>query len=227
MLRAVREGGGAAEGEPVWAPIFAARILHFPIRSREQYARRVEVALLHEGPDPGAGKLSRLRERSESDGLDAMYAELAWDEADVEAGIRDGDLVEDSGLRDFLRLCPDPLGPAEAEPPRAVPLSPDDLERERRELELDAMAALARHARLAEVRMNAGRERLREIGAALAGDGGDGEGADGEGESAPGASQAPAGQGRRAADRASARAPTPLEPGSGARSAGCGASDAR
>ncbi len=166
VLRGVREQDEVGGGEPVPAPeLGAVRILHFPIRSLDQFRRRIEAALLQEGPDPQTGKRARLRERYEREGVEALYADQVLDEQELEAAIAAGELVRDTRLRDFLARCPNPLeeGSANASP-ALMPLPPDELARERRELELDALSALARHQRLNEIRLDTTRERMRDIG---------------------------------------------------------------
>jgi hypothetical protein len=156
VLRGVRDEEGGGGGEPVPAPTFNVRILHFPVRSLEQFRRRVDAALLH---DPGRGPRARLKERYAAEGVEGIYADLYLDDAAVEAGIAEGRLVRDTRLRDFLALCPDPLAETEAaETPRPPQLAPDELEREQSELERDAMEALARHARLIEARLDGDRD---------------------------------------------------------------------
>jgi hypothetical protein len=165
VLRGVREEEGAGGGEPVPAPNFSVRILHFPVRSLEQFRRRVDAALLH---DPGRGPRARLKKRYESEGIEGLYADVYLDDDAVAEGVRNGRLVRDTRLRDFLALCPDPLDRAsEATAPRPPELPSDQLERERLELEHDAMEALARHARLLEARLgdeaDADARLLREL----------------------------------------------------------------
>jgi hypothetical protein len=166
VLRGVRADEGGGGGEPVPAPTFSVRILHFPVRSLEQFRRRVDAALLH---DPGRGPRARLKERYESEGVEGLYADLYLDDAAVAAGEEAGRLVRDTRLRDFLALCPDPLDPgaADATPPRPAALPAQELERERLELERDVMEALARHARLIEARLgddeDADARLLREL----------------------------------------------------------------
>jgi hypothetical protein len=158
VLRGVRGEEGAGGGEPVPAPTFDVRILHFPVRSLEQFRQRVDAALLH---DPGRGPRARLKERYESEGVESLYADLYLDDDEIAEGLADGRLVRDTRLRDFLAMCPDPLSSSgEAEPPRPPELQVDELERERRELQRDTMEALARHARLVEARL--GRDRDAE-----------------------------------------------------------------
>jgi hypothetical protein len=152
VLRGVREEEGGGGGEPVPAPIFSVRILHFPVRSLEQFRHRVDAALLH---DPGRGPRARLKERYETEGVEGLYADLYLDDAAIDAGIAQGRLVRDTRLRDFLPQCPDPLAETRGTgAPRPPALPRDELDRERRELERDAMEALARHARLIEARLD-------------------------------------------------------------------------
>jgi glycosyl transferase family 2 len=166
VLRGVRDEEGAGGGDPIPWPRFGVCILHFPMRSLEQFQRRIEAALLH---DPGRGPRARLKERYESEGVEGLYADLYLDDAAVAAGEEAGRLVRDTRLRDFLAICPDPLDPgaAEATPPRPPSLPAEELERERRELERDAMEALTRHARLIEARIgddeDADARLLREL----------------------------------------------------------------
>jgi hypothetical protein len=116
VLRGVRGEEGAGGGEPVPAPTFDVRILHFPVRSLEQFLQRVDAALLH---DPGRGPRARLKERYESEGVESLYADLYLDDDEIAEGLEDGRLVRDTRLRDFLGLCPDPLSSrSEARPPR-------------------------------------------------------------------------------------------------------------
>jgi Glycosyl transferase family 2 len=166
VLRGVRDEEGGGGGEPVPAPTVNVRILHFPVRSLEQFRRRVDAALLH---DPGRGPRARLKERYEAEGVEGIYADLYLDDTAVEAGIAAGRLVRDTRLRDFLVLCPDPLAGAEAaETPRPPQLAPDERQREQRELQRDAMEALARHARLIEARLDRDRQLTRELAAVKA-----------------------------------------------------------
>jgi hypothetical protein len=166
VLRGVRNEEGGGGGDPIPWPRFGVRILHFPMRSLEQFQRRVEAALLH---DPGRGPRARLKERYESEGIEELYADLYLDDAEVAAGEQAGQLVRDTRLRDFLALCTDPLDPdaVNTTAPRPPALSAEELERERLELERDAMEALARHARLIEARLgddeDADARLLREL----------------------------------------------------------------
>ena len=94
--------------------------------------------------------------------MEELYAELLWDDAALDAGIRDGRLVRDERLARLLPKCPDPLSGAPAGSVRVEP-EPDELEREEAELEFDAMQLLGRTERWLIVQ----RERTRERNEAL------------------------------------------------------------
>ena len=178
VMRAVKPERFAEDRELVWAPTFPARVLHFPIRSFEQYKRRVETTIFHGGFSDKAH--DDLRERYEAGKLGELYAELVVDEDDVESEIATGRLVRDQGLRDFLEECPDPLagptagrradGPAGAERAQAAERAEktngarqDDsaLQAEREAIELDAMASLARTQRSLIRQLDTHRTRLK------------------------------------------------------------------
>jgi hypothetical protein len=144
--------------ELVFAPSFPIRVLHFPIRSAAQYRKRVELA-------EGAGMLESwwradLLEAHEGGRLDQVYDELALSDAEVERGIEDGVLVEDTGFRDYLAASPDPLEGGDA--PTGVRAWPEERRRrELDELELDAMYALTKYVRRRGG--SASRGRFREL----------------------------------------------------------------
>jgi hypothetical protein len=150
VLRGVRDEAGPGGGEPVPMPSFDVRILHFPVRSLEQFRQRVDAALLH---DPGRGPRARLKERYDSEGVEGLYADVSLDDDAVDRGLEEGRLVSDTRVRDFLGACPDPLAGQPGPTPSPPELPADVLQRERAELERDAMEALARHARLIEARL--------------------------------------------------------------------------
>ncbi|MFL5819939.1 MAG: glycosyltransferase family 2 protein [Solirubrobacteraceae bacterium] len=139
VLRAVSAQADADQPALIPAPLWPARILHFPLRSYEQYRRRVEVNLFGGFDEtPRRRELRRLYEKGR---LPEMYAGLVLDDAEVEARIRDGTLVVDCGLRDFLARCPDPLTQGGA----PAPTPPEqDVRAEFESIRLDVMFALAR-----------------------------------------------------------------------------------
>ena len=110
VLRTVRpEGSGEAEERLVWYPRWPLRIFHLPLRSFDQYRRKVK-AMLGDPVSSGGGMRGRLRERYEAGGLDELYAELAEDDAAVERGIAEGRLVGAEGLRPFVAGLGAPTG---------------------------------------------------------------------------------------------------------------------
>jgi hypothetical protein len=168
VMRAVKEDRYADDDGLTWAPIFPARVLHLPIRSFEQYKRRVETTIFHGGFEDKAH--DELREQYEAGRLPELYERLTVVDEDLEAGITDGELVRDERLSERLARCPDPtapesgagggeragggvaptqgLGPAaqDAAGHGAGP-GTEPVEEELREIELDAMATLARTQR--------------------------------------------------------------------------------
>jgi hypothetical protein len=122
------------------APVWPLRVLHFPVRSQEQAGRRAETFLFGAGFDVRGPARKRLLEHHEAGATEAIYGGLAWTDAEVDDGIERGWLVRDERLRDLLPRCPDPLADDRPAPGSvAVAVDPDELRRERAELELDAM----------------------------------------------------------------------------------------
>jgi hypothetical protein len=161
VMRAVKPERPEEEGRLVWAPRFPARVLHFPVRSYEQYRRRVEATLFHGGWDDKAHR--DLASHYEEGRLPELYEKLVFDDAAVAAGIEDGGLVEDHSLRDFLAACPDPLAEEpDARAPAPQPLSPAEVEAELAELELDAMRTIARGERSLIRQVDSLRARIAE-----------------------------------------------------------------
>ncbi len=122
------------------APVWPLRVLHFPVRSREQTGRRAETFLFGAGFEPRGAARKRLRERHEAGETEAIYGALAWSDDAVEDAIERGWLVRDERLRNLLPRCPDPLAGEGALPGSvAVTVEPDEARRERADLELDVM----------------------------------------------------------------------------------------
>jgi Glycosyl transferase family 2 len=160
-VRGVEDAPGEADIRLVWAPIWPLRIFHFPLRSFRQFQRRTEISLRH-GGFRDSGRFRRLRRHYEQGRLEELYAELIWDDAAVEEGIREGQLVRDERLANLLPRCPDPLARAPAAEVRVAPPEPQ-LERERAEVELDAMRLITRTQRFTMLRLDQARERIDEL----------------------------------------------------------------
>ena len=159
VLRTVRDAEAGDDRALALAPAWPIQILHFPVRSFAQYRRRVELGL---ESFPDQKSWSQLRRAYEADKLEWLYKELIYDDEAVAEGLRSGELVEDTRLRDFLPQCPDPFadGFRETAPPA---LPPEELERMRDAVAADAVRVLSRHSRLFEVRLSESRERIRQL----------------------------------------------------------------
>jgi hypothetical protein len=163
-VRELEEGEAAPRDEKprlVWAPVWPLRILHFPVRSFAQFRRRTEIAIF-EGRFPDWGRFKRLRELYEAGRFEEIFSELVLDQADVEEGIREGRLVLDERFAKLLSRCPDPLDGVEAGSVK-VELAPAEAERERLDLELDAMELLSRTQRWTTIQRDRNRERIEQL----------------------------------------------------------------
>ena len=156
-----QEDGEREDVRLIWAPTWPIRILHFPVRSFEQFRKRTEISIRH-GGFRDAGRFKRLRRTHEEGRLEELYAELVWDDDAVAAGLEGGTLVRDERLREFLPRCPDPLAGVPAEAVRIEPAA-EELERERAEVELDAMRLLTRTQRFTMLQLERARERTAEL----------------------------------------------------------------
>ena len=149
-----------AELALVWAPIFPIRILHFPIRSFEQYRRRIEVAA-SEG-NLGIKDREGMREAFEEGRLEEIYEGLVVSDADLASALADGALVEDRDLAEYMASCPEP-----GEPGRAATAEwPEERRvRERERLQFDGMYGVTRYARRQAVRrgLDVSRRKIREL----------------------------------------------------------------
>ncbi len=99
------KGGGhqvfGTPGEPLeaWRP---AEILHFPLRSLEQCARKYEKTWTGWQSNLRAD-LARAQQTASADRAEAMWERLALDEAAVRRGLEERSLAVDTRLRDVLR----------------------------------------------------------------------------------------------------------------------------
>jgi hypothetical protein len=155
------EDGDRPEVRLVWAPTHPLRIFHFPLRSFEQFRKRTEIFLRH-GGWRDTGRFRRLRYAYERDRLEELYAELVWDDSRIEEGLGDGELVRDDRFAKFLPQCPDPLSGVSAGSIRVEPTA-EDLERERDEVEYDAMRLMSRTQRFTMLQLDRSRDRLDEL----------------------------------------------------------------
>lgn len=149
----------------VWAPRWPLRVLHFPVRTFEQFRRRTEISL-SAGGWGDRGRFRRLRAIVEEGRLGELYGELVCDDQAVSDGISACRLVRDERLAQFLPLCPDPLSGLEAEV--HIDPAPAELELELAELEFDAMRLLARTQRFTMLQLDRFRDRVFDLQTKLA-----------------------------------------------------------
>jgi hypothetical protein len=135
-----------SELELLLAPDFSIGVLHFPVRSLKQYTRLVGIAVTTS--DMGRREETRrIRDAYRAGRLEQIYREIAFEEDELRGAIEAGHLVEDSGFRDYLRACPDPLSEAESPgaPTDLLGWSPERRQHELAELEADGMYTLSRY----------------------------------------------------------------------------------
>ncbi len=123
------------------APNFPVGVLHFPIRSYDQYRHRVEIARDN-------GQLKRnprgqaVNDALERGHLEEVYERLVLDDQAVADGTREGWLVEQASFREYLASCPDPLAGGD---PVELPVPDRDGNPTADGLRSDAMYAFTRY----------------------------------------------------------------------------------
>ena len=147
VMRAVKSNRAADEDRLIWAPVWPARVLHYPLRSFDQYRRKVENTL-RGGFDDRAH--DDLRREFEAGRLPDLYATLVENDESIAQGIREGRLVEDRTVAEVLTSG------------ARTSLSADDVERELAELQADAMQTLARTQRSLIRQLDTFRRRVRK-----------------------------------------------------------------
>jgi Glycosyl transferase family 2 len=145
----------------VLAPHFPIGVLHFPLRSFEQYRNKIEIAGDNRIFDRSA-EAREIREAYEAGRLEDVYENLILDEETVGRGLAEGWLVEDTEFRDYLLACPGLL--EEAEPPPGTRAWPE----ERREAALDelgedGMYAISRYMQTVASKKRRRRRQIREL----------------------------------------------------------------
>ena len=160
VLRGIRERLRDDDGRLVYAPVFPARVIHVPLRSFEQYRRRVEV-MLQGGFDDQAR--DRLREAHRDGRLEELYAEVAFDDARVDAGVADGSLVIDERLKRVL-----PAVAADAPSGGLPDPAPEEVEAERADVAFEAMRSLTRFQQVLMRQRDTLRKRVDRKDAKLA-----------------------------------------------------------
>jgi hypothetical protein len=123
------------------APNFPVGVLHFPIRSFDQYRHRVEIARDN-------GQLKRnprgqaVNDALERGHLEEVYERLVLDDQAVADGTREGWLIEQGSFGEYLASCPDPLAGGD---PVELPVPERDGNPTADGLRSDAMYAFTRY----------------------------------------------------------------------------------
>ena len=123
------------------APNFPVGVLHFPIRSYDQYRHRVEIARDN-------GQLKRnprgqaVNDALEHGHLEDVYGRLVLSDQAVADGTSEGWLVEQTSFREYLAGCPDPLAGGD---PVVLPIPERDGNPTADALRGDAMYAFSRY----------------------------------------------------------------------------------
>jgi hypothetical protein len=162
----LRAGGNRFEGSDRWtptAPVWTTRLLHFPVRGSEHFARRVELALFATGRNAERRRTEEMLEAHAQGRLGELYEELAFDDEAIAKGVASGELVEDPRLRELLARCPDPLSDPGALASFEATPSQNSYEADLAELAQDAMQAGARAQAMAELRAERERERAERL----------------------------------------------------------------
>lgn len=157
----------SGETDCVWAPRWPLRVMHFPVRSFEQYVRRIET-LLFRGDPPKTENRRRLMRQYRHGRLDRSYGRLTLDEERLREQLESGHVIEDRSIAAVLAAAADPLverPQPTAEAAAALEPTPAELA-ELAEVEYDAMQAMARNQRLLMRRLdrsqrNSGQRKAR------------------------------------------------------------------
>jgi hypothetical protein len=127
----------------VLSPEFPIGVLHFPLRSFEQYRSKVQLACDNGMFDRDA-EAREVREAYEAGRLEELYENLILDEETVGRALAEGWLVEDTEFRDYLLACPGVLEEAKS-PPGTRAWSEEQRRAALHELREDGMYTISRY----------------------------------------------------------------------------------
>ncbi len=163
-VRRAREAHSeASELELLLSPTFSIGVLHFPVRSLKQYTRLVGLAVAN-GDLGRDEETRRVRDAYQAGRLEEIYREMLFSDDEIDDAVEAGRLTEDTGFRDYLRACGDPLTAADGPGPPADVLawSQERRERELAELQADGMYTLSRYLQTIAYRRLSDRELRAE-----------------------------------------------------------------
>ena len=147
-----------------WRPL---EVLHFPLRSRAQWRRKVElqgVAFTEHIERSGTGYHLKGYEALRSGRIEEQHDALVVDDEAVARGVGDGTLVEDTRVRDVLRALRTDAGgrsfasPSELAAPPTLPAFGDDAA-----YAVEADVLTEAYAVRAQRRLDAIEQRLRSL----------------------------------------------------------------
>ena len=141
MLRTEAEHRDEKPLELLIAPDFPVGVLHFPIRSYDQYRHRVEIAR-DNGQLARNPKGQAVKDALERGHLEEVYERLVLDDQAVADATLEGWLTEQASFREYLASCPDPLAVNE---PAELPIPSRDGNPTADDLRSDAMYAFSRY----------------------------------------------------------------------------------
>ncbi len=99
----------------VMAPIFPVGVLHFPLRSFEQYEKKIALADVNRLWERNA-EARALHDAYESGRLEEVFQHLLLDDDAIARGVSAEWLVEDTEFRDYMLACPGVFEDGEAPP---------------------------------------------------------------------------------------------------------------
>jgi hypothetical protein len=127
----------------VLAPVFPVGVFHFPLRSFEQYRKKIAIADHNRMWERNA-ETRALHEAYQEGRLEQVFEELTPDEEVVAKGLAEGWLVEDTEFRDYLEACPGVFDDGES-PPGSRAWSPERREAALEGLREDGMYVISRY----------------------------------------------------------------------------------
>ena len=125
------------------APQFPIGIWHLPLRSFEQYRRRLEIGLRIAGSTGSPALADRISAALEDEVVRSRWAEVAVSDESVDEGVADGRLARETALGELIRSLdgsnPKAIATGSVEAPNR---NPAELEELRAEVAREAIAGL-------------------------------------------------------------------------------------
>ncbi len=145
----------------VLAPVFPVGALHFPLRSFEQYRKKIAIAD-HNVMWERSAETRALHEAYQEGRLEQVFEDLVLDDDAVAKGLAEGWLVEDTDFRDYLLACPGVLEDAEP-PPGSRAWPAERREAALAELREDGMYVISRYMQTVASKKRKRHVQLRKL----------------------------------------------------------------